>query len=307
MERLTIKKDFILKRILKSKGLFILLMLSPMIIHLAIFWFGVHVESVVLAFIDGETGEFSFINFAFIFDNLFHAENTGGIIIESIRNTMIFWLIGMGVIPIHLFFSYMIYKKMSGYKFIRLALYMPNMISNLMMAIMYQQLLMTDGPVIYLLNDVLNMNIPTPLIMEFPILEIVVFDIWISVGANLIIWMGAMGRIPIDLLETGELDGISPFKEFTKIIFPLIFPTFTTIITLNFIGFLSSSGSILYFTEGNYGTNTLSFWLWDVVYKGRANEYGVAAAMGLLMTIVTIPLVVFGRMFINKFGGEVEY
>ncbi|MBR2506490.1 MAG: sugar ABC transporter permease [Bacilli bacterium] len=300
-------KESIFRRIFYSKLFFILFMLAPMLLHLLIFWAGVQVEFISLAFIDADTGTFSFINFKNLFENLLTGAGDLSVLPESLKNTFLFFMIGVLQIPLYLFFAYMLYKQMFGYKFVRLAMYLPHMISTLMMAIMFQQLLMTDGPVITFLNGTLGLNIPTPIIMNFPLVEIAFFDIWIGMGANLVLWMGAMGRIPRELLECGELEGVTPVQEFIKIIFPLIYPTFTTFITLSFVNILSASGSILIFTEGNYGTNTLSFWLWNVAYKGRTDQYGISSALGLVMCIVTIPLVYLGRKFINRFGGEVEY
>ena len=61
------------------------------------------------------------------------------------------------------------------------------------------------------------------------------------------------------------------------------------------------------FTEGRYGTFTLSYWLYHIVYKGQADQFGVGAALGLLMAGVTLPFVVISRWFLNKFGEEVQY
>lgn len=292
------------KNFFYSKTFFISVMLAPMLLHLLVFWLGVQIESIAIAFQD-QDGSFTLMNFVNVVRNLSTAE--GGILVESLRNTMLFFLMGLCSIPLYLFFAYMIYKKMFGYKYVRMCLYLPQMISSFMMAIMYQQFLATDGPLLAILNGRLNMGIPTPIIMEAPLIEIMIFDLWIGIGANLVLWLGAMGRIPMDLLESASLDGITPVKEFTKIVFPLIWPTFTTFVTLSFVGIFGASGSILYFTEGNYGTSTLSFYMWNIVYRGQSNQYGVGAALGLLITFATIPLVVLSRMFINRFGEEVEY
>lgn len=307
MTEVKIIKESLLRRIFYSKTFFVILLLFPMIFHLVVFWAGVQLEFILYAFIDGETGAISLINFKNVFENLFSEAAATSVITEAVKNTLLFFTVGLCQVPLYLFFAYMIYKQMFGYKFVRLAMYLPQMVSTLMMAIMYQQLLMTDGPIITFLNGTLGLDIPTPILMNFPLVEIIFFDVWIGMGANLVLWIGAMGRIPNDLLEYGELEGVTPVQEFIKIIFPLIYPTFTTFITLAFVGILGASGSILIFTEGNYGTNTLSFWLWNVAYKGRTDQYGISSALGLIMCLVTVPLVYFGRKFINKFGGEVEY
>ena len=309
----TRKKQFDLtlkiKNFVFGKSLFIIIMLAPMIFHLVLFWGGVQFESIELAFVD-EKGRFTLKWFEFVINSI--AARGGDaqiakIIPQAIKNTFTFFLVNMAQVPLQIFTAYLINKKMIGYKFVRAFLWMPPALASLLLTIMFQQLLMVDGPLLTLLKGKWHLNIATPLIMNYPMQVIIFHDVWKSLGSGLILWLGAMGRIPDELKEAAWMDGITPIKEFVYIYFPLIWPTFTTFITLQIVGILGSEGSVFLFTEGNYGTWTLSYWLFHVVYKGQLNSYGIAAALGIMMTIVTIPLVVAGRLFINRFGGEVEY
>ena len=300
------QKEFRIQNPFYSKTVVVCVMLFPMISHLALFWLGTQVESFSLAFKD-EFGNFTLNNFSSVLSSIFTSEGQGSILKEAIGNTFLFFIVGVCCVPLHIFIAYMLYKKMWGYKVVRLAFYLPGMISSLMMAIMFQQLLMSEGPLLTLLNGKWGWGIPTPIVMEIPLIEINFFDVWIGIGGSLILWMGAMGRIPEEVLESAKLDGITPIKEFLHIIFPLIWPTFTTFITLKVVGILGSSGSVLLFTEGNYGTFTLSYWLYHIIYKGQTDQFGVGSALGLLMCLVSLPLVVLSRWFLNKFGEEVQY
>lgn len=299
-----------IKNFFTGKSLFVILMLAPMIIHLIVFWLGVQIEGMALAFTD-EEGGFTLKWFVSVIDSIvtggYDATGFAERIPIAIKNTFIFFAVMVGSVPLEMFVAYLINKKMLGYKLVRTMLYLPGVISGLMMAIMFQQLIMADGPLLTLLNGKWGWNIPTPLIMNHPMLVINFFDVWIGLGADIVIWLGAMGRIPEELKEAAWLDGITPWKEFIHIYFPLIFPTFTTFITLKVVGILGASGSVMLFTEGKYGTQTLSYMMFEVVWKGQTSSYSVSSALGLLMTFVTIPLVVGSRLFLRKFGGEVEY
>lgn len=285
--------------------LFIVSGLFLTVSHLIIFWFGVQVNGIAMAFTDYETGSFTLLGNFKTF--LASAQNAQSPIGEGIRNTFIFFSIYLVTGWMSIFVAYMILKKMAGSTVVRIILYLPGAISTFMMAMLYQELLISDGPIMTFLNGKLNLGIPTPLIMEAALAEIMIFDIWISLGGGLIIWFGAMNRIPVEILEYGQLDGVGPFKEFFSIIMPLIWPTFVTMTTLSIIGIFGATGSILLFTGGKYGTNTISYWLFDVVYSGYVDSYNISAAAGLFFTFLTIPLVVGGRLLMNRFGQEVEY
>ena len=293
------------KKWLNRKTIFIILTIAPTFLHLLIFWFGVQVESFIMAFTDYETGKFTLLgNFEWFFRNLTVSD---GELPQAFANTFKFFFMSIAIIPLQIFAAYMMYKKMFGSKFIRLALYLPGAIGGIMMALLFQQLMQSEGPLIYLFNEVLGFNISTPVITEHALAMIMIYDLWIGLGGGMIIWLGAMSRIPPDIIEYGKLDGVGAVREFMSIILPLIWPTVVTILTFSLMGIFGASGSVLVFTEGQYGTMTFSYWQYHVVYKNQANLLNYSVASGFLVAFATIPIVIFGRIFMNRFGGEVEY
>ena len=121
------------------------------------------------------------------------------------------------------------------------------------------------------------------------------------------IWLGSMSRVPYDLIEYGKLEGIKPIREFATVVLPLIWPTFVTMVSLQIIGIFGASGSVQVLTDGQYGTYTLSFWMYKIVQASMTDQYNNVAALGLMLTLATIPLVVIFRKIMNRFGGEVQY
>ena len=114
-----------------------------------------------------------------------------------------------------------------------------------------------------------------------------------------------MKRIPREIFESAALDGISMWRELISIIVPLIWPILTTMIILAVSGIFGASGPILLFTNGEYGTMTIGFSMYQQ-YKVY-NQIARAAAIGLVYTIVGLPLVFITRWAAGKIGGEYEY
>lgn len=148
---------------------------------------------------------------------------------------------------------------------------------------------------------------PIMMQIEHGVLYIVIFDVLVGVGANLVIWLGGMSRIPYDLIEYGKLEGVGPIREFVSVVLPLIWPTFVTMFSLQIINIFGSTGSVLILTDGQNGTTTLAFWMYKMVQDSIEGEYHHVAALGLIFTLITIPLVVICRWIMNRFGEEVEY
>jgi ABC-type sugar transport system permease subunit len=292
---------------------FVLFALAPALIHLLIFWLGVQIESLKMAFTDYYTDEFTFDNFSLIIGNLFDTKK-GNYIGVSLKNTFVFFTMGMCMVPFSLFTVYLIYKKMFGSKLIRILLYLPGAISGIMMVMLFKNLVSVEGPIVKLLQTLNVEGFRDGSAIDFVASDgyalkiIIIYDIWMSIGGNLVIWLGAMGRIPPDVIEYGKLDGVGPVREFISIILPLIWPTVCTILTLNIIGIFGATGSVMAFTEGAHETQTINYWLYSVVYDPtKVNQQNQAAAAGLFFTVLTIPILVLGRWFMNKFGEEVQY
>lgn len=277
---------------------FIIFALAPALIHLLIFWLGVQFESIRMSFTDVNTGEIGFSNFKWVIDALKNPREPLG---EGLKNTMIFFAMGICMMPVSVFTVYLIYKKCFLNNLLRILIYLPGAISGMMMALLFKSIIRSDTVRGFFDGaDLLG--------SQYALKTILTYDIWMSLGANLVIWLGAMGRIPPDVIEYGKLDGIGPFKEFVYIILPLIWPTFVTMLTLAIIGIFGASGSIMIFTEGKNGTYTISYWLYDVVYNRQSTQMqNLAVAAGFFFTIISIPIVIVGRFIMNKFGEAVEY
>ena len=119
-------------------------------------------------------------------------------------------------------------------------------------------------------------------------------------------YTAAMIRIPESIIEYVAIDGANMFVELFRIIIPLVWPTLSVFILTGVVDIFSSSGPILLFTQGKYGTYTLSFWIYakTVGISGRNLQY--ASAVGLFFTIVATPLALFVRWLTNRIE-PVEY
>ena len=284
----------------------IIVLCAPAVLHLLIFWLGVQVETFKLAFTNQFTQETGWDNFVWAWKQIFSdvGNNNMGL---AFRNTLTFFVMGMTLVPLTMFFAYLIYRRSIGYSFSRVTLYLPGAVGGIMLALLYANLMSSTGPVMEVAKDITGNENLVSLRFTDGMLYIMIFDVFVGIGGNLMIWLGSMARIPKELIEVGKLEGIGPFTEFRKVVLPLIWPTFVTMITLQVIGIFGATGSVLALTGGSNGTNTIAFWMYNMVLQGLTSEYGNVAAVGLIFTIFTIPLVVVGRWLMNRFGEEVEY
>ena len=125
-------------------------------------------------------------------------------------------------------------------------------------------------------------------------------SIWLGLPSNMLLYCGSLARVPKEVIEAGKLDGITFFKEVRHLLIPLIWPLISTNIIFAFIGFFNSSGNVLLLTQGKYNTTTFSYWIYEQVVIG--DRYNVPSALGLIMTVLTLPFALIG----HKLAGLVE-
>ena len=115
-----------------------------------------------------------------------------------------------------------------------------------------------------------------------------------------------MNRIPEEVLEAARLDGVGMLRELVQIILPMVWPTLTTLIVFTFVGIFTASGPILLFTKGQYDTVTISYWILSVVMN-PAGDARYASAVGLIFTLVALPIVLLVKWGMEKLQAATEY
>lgn len=247
------KRDF--KTQLKTKWAdwgFIAVMLAVPLLNLLIFYFGVNINSVLLAFKENIGGEtvFSLYNFQRLFKEF---ASSASVVNEALKNTLIFFFLSFIIItPLSLIFAYFLYKKIYGYKIFRFVFFLPSIISATVLTTLYKQLILPDGVISQLVRLVGG---EVPLLgylatEDTALWAIVVYTLWTGFGVNIILFSGAMSKLPEEVMEYAKIDGVGTWRELVQIIIPMIWPTVSTMLTFAIVGLFTASGPILLFTKG---------------------------------------------------------
>lgn len=305
------KKEGSLNRNKRNQTIFIVVMLAIPAVHWLVFWLYINIQTIALAFQDVRTSAFTFDNFKQVWTQLTSPVNNSiGI---ALKNTLKYFGTTVLInIPLSLVISFFIYKRIAGYKFFRIMFYLPAIISGLSLVTAYTEFINPNGP----LGAIVKFFGGTPNSRsalgrpETATTAILIYFIWTGFTTNVLLFTGGMSRIPVDILEAAKLDGCGPARELTTILFPLIWPTFSTQLIFTMTGLFNSTGPILLFTNGQYETSTLAFWIFSQVYGngvvGGSGTYNLVSCAGLCFTIAGVPLILLARKLVNKVDA-VEY
>ena len=267
------------------------------ILNWIVLWLIVNFQALILPFQDEETGLFTLKYFNAIMESF----KAGGPLFIAFKNTMVYFISSLitGYL-LSLFCSYFLYKRIAGYRFFTVILMIPAIVSSVVLISIYKNFINSaNGPLAKLLMDVFNYKMPPLLYQENTATATIVFyTVFMGLGANLIIFSGSMAKIPPEVVEAAQIEGVGFFRELFSIELPLIMHTVLVLLLFSVMNFLGANGPILIFTQGKFATQTISYWFYENVIV--AGNYNMASAFGLCLTIVSIPLVIVCQWLRNR-------
>lgn len=278
-----------------------------------IVWFILTVGSVggtlMLAFqkFDPIQKEYYWVGFETFEEVLYDIVNNPVFVI-SIENSIIIWLTNtVFSLPVDLLVSYSVYKKIYGAEFFRVILFLPAVVSGMVWTLVYSYIIEYVIPDLFAIQSHISL-LANP---DTDFWVLLFFMLWQGFAGGLVLYTGAMSRIPYTLVESAKLDGLRYLREFVSITVPLIFPTISvTLITL-FTGVFLSGLPIYNFFGGGArpGLYSIHYYLYNMVVGQADNpvKFPFSAALNLIISAVTVPLTLIMRHFVEKYGPTVEY
>lgn len=280
------------------------------VIHWLIFYIYGNASSFLMAFTD-KNGAISTENFVRLWKELSSPVSDLRI---ALKNTLITFAIILISFPFQVLVSYFIYKKVPGSGVFRILFFLPGIIFSVALSMIFTRILGINGFIAEGVQQLLGLERPPELLADSRFANVVVLlhMIWINFPGDLIIWGGTFSRIPVEVLESGRIDGVNWWQELTKIIVPLVWPTVALKMVLSFCGIFSASGEVFLLTGGHFETITLSCWMYrELLYSsGNAYHSGIynyMSAVGMVMTVLAITLSLVIRRWTDKVFDEVEY
>ncbi|AIQ12598.1 carbohydrate ABC transporter permease [Paenibacillus durus] len=193
-------------------------------------------------------------------------------------------------------------RPFKGKGFVRAVVYLPAVISPLIMGYVWYFILQPDRGFLYHLLASLHLgtggsdwlgNAHSALIV------LVFINVWQFVGMTMIIYLAGLQSIPKELYEAGEIDGAGYLKSLWYITIPMVVQSIKINVVTNIIGSLSVFEVIIALTDGGpgYSTESLSIYILRMLY-GSFTGYSTAVAM-ILFAMIIIPVFIFMR-YINK-------
>lgn len=309
MEKNTIKERTARKKLTYKRNQYLFactLLIFPIVLFLIFFVYG-RFYSIFIAFSEVDfLGNATFLGLDRLFENFerfFSQIESGALLGTSLLNSLKAWLIAFLISnPLYYIFSYFIYKKTKGAGFFQIMTMLPQMISSLIFALVFKQIV--NGPLIEIMNVLGQKDFPNLLSDSTYAFELVMFyNIWVSFGISVVFYANAMTGVSPEIIESAQLDGVwNMFQELFYILIPLTFPTFKTLLVIGLTTIFTTDYGLMNFYM--YGAPSeiwnMGYYIVVKTYNSSSTGYPVLAVSGILLSLISLPIVLGIKKLTDK-------
>ncbi|MDZ8200329.1 sugar ABC transporter permease [Microbacterium sp. SSW1-59] len=206
--------------------------------------------------------------------------------------------------PIAIGLALLLNRRMRGQSLIRVLIFIPYVISEVVVGTGWSLMLATNGA----LNDLLaklgldflvNDWLSDPDLAIWTLMAIIT---WKYIGFAVILFLAGLQGIPEELYEAAAIDGASYWQIQRRITFPLLGPTLRIWAFLSIIGSLQLF-DLVYIIWGQYvaataGTSTMATYM---VATGRnAGSYGYGNAVAVVIFLISLAVALIYQRFVLR-------
>jgi multiple sugar transport system permease protein len=221
-----------------------------------------------------------------------------------LRNSFVLLISVPLQILLGLLVAVLLYEEVAGWRFFRAIVYVPQIISAVIIGYLFRIAFGLDGPVNLVLRNLGAQFMAIEWLgNSASALFVLVFCLtWFSIGWQAIVILGGMAKLPPSVLESASLDGANFWQRTFQVIVPMTARTieYGAIMSIvwTFTGTFAFIYSVTYGGPG-YETSTIDYMIYTKFYQASAN-YGFATALAVILLIIILVLTYGEMTYTNK-------
>lgn len=211
-----------------------------------------------------------------------------------------FFVIFYTIIPILLgllLTSLMTRGQLTGMVFFRTGLFIPQVMSAVVVGIIWRWMFDYRGPINQFLNDVGLGEQVKPWLGDFTWAPVAAGFVgsWVEYGLCMVLFLAGVQSISEELYDAAKVDGANAWHQFRRITLPGLQQQILVAFVLTFIAALRVFDLVFVLTRGGPGRDTevVSMLIYEEAFEYHHAGYGSAMAFVMTALIVTISAAVF--------------
>jgi len=210
---------------------------------------------------------------------------------KSLINTSIFVVLTTVTLNFFGFLGALIIDtKIPGTKFLKNAVFLPVLLSPIIIGIMWSRMLDAFGIINKILQSAHIIKLPILFLgsEKMALYTIIIATIWQFTGYDMLIYYAGLQGIPKDIIEAARIDGANESKVILKIIIPTLSPVITIAMLLNIIGGYKVFDIVYVMTAGgpNRASEVLATYLFQQAF--RFNNMGYASVIAVIIIVLSL-------------------
>lgn len=267
------------------------LFLLPAILLLTVFFFIPFFQTIIYSFQD-----YSQDIYNPVFGTLSNYKSlyNSPLFIKSILNTFYFLLLTTPFLVIFpLFLAILINQKIKGKTLYKLIIYLPVVVSIVVVAIAFKWLYAPNGLLNYFM-EIFNLSaidwLSSPKVAMTSVAIVTVFK---GVGYYMMIYLASLMSVPKELYEAAEIDGANEFQKHVVVSVPHLMPTIALVSTISAISALKVFVEIYVMTKGGPldSTKTMVYYIYERAFENLDIGLASAACVVLLLIVMTFSII----------------
>ncbi|MBQ7373738.1 MAG: sugar ABC transporter permease [Clostridia bacterium] len=283
----------------KGAKIFYAILMAFPVVQFVLFYIVVNFQSIGYAFMDSVESSDNKITWFFSIKKItdwFTDPYKVKDLLDTAKMSLLYYGVTLCVsIPLGLLFAYYVFKKMPFAGLFRIFLFIPSIIPAAASVLMFKYVLNEVTPILFGTNALrFDTN---------PLGNVIFYNLYVGFGTSVLMYANKMFDISPEVIEAGKLDGALGIKEFWHIVLPLTFPTLSVFLVTGVATIFVNQYNVLMFNvSAEY--DPLGRYLYDLAFASTKSERNVppAAALGLILTIIAIPLTFGVKYLLDKYG-----
>lgn len=196
--------------------------------------------------------------------------------------------------------------RIYGLTVFRAVLFLPQILSTVVVAVAWRGLLASDGPVNWVLQHIGLGAVATSWLGNFDtaLPAIGVIGTWVEYGLCMILFLAGIVSIERSLYEAARLDGAGAIREFFAITLPALRPQISIALILTITFALRNFDIIWNTTRGGPGTSTTVPSLYVYLDAFQNRQLGQASAIAVVLTVIIFLVVTAVQLLLRERSGE---
>lgn len=267
------------------------LFLLPALIMLTVFFFIPFFQTIILSFLDYSKDIYAptfagFENYV----QLFHSKE----FYTTLFNTFLFLVLVVPILAVlPLIVAIFINQKIRGINIYKVLIYLPVVVSIVVVAIAFKWLYAQEGILNYIIELIGFQPIGWLTDTKFAMLSVAIVTIYKGIGYYMMIYLSALIGVPKDLYEAAEVDGASEFRKHLTVTIPHLMPVIALVVTISSISALKVFAEIYVMTKGGplNSTKTIVYYIYERAFENLDLSMAATASVVLLVVIMLFSII----------------